>query len=275
MDQDVSVGKTVAFIIPVRHPQNARNWPGLIARLQQTIKSISAQTNPSWCCVIVANEEADLPVLPQGFHVERVSLAPNPNYQMDHSNREAVYEAVRVDKGKRVLAGMKAARHARFFMVVDDDDFVSRDITAFAAQNPDAPGWYFDKGYVWTEGSGFLFLRSDFSKLCGTSHLIRSDLYQLPDVLDEDAMEYVKAMMGSHIKMESILAGQGAPLAPLPFVGAVYRVGHVEAHSQSRNVFRSHLLNRETIKRPRLFLSNALRFRRLDGAKKGQFGMVV
>ena len=162
-------------------------------------------------------------------------------------------------------------------MVVDDDDFVCSDITAFAVANCDALGWYFDKGYVWMEASRFLFLSSEFNKLCGTSHLVRSDLYRLPEVLDDDAMEYVKAMMGSHIKMESILKEQGIHLSPLPFIGAIYRVGHMESHSQwlaqSDNIFRSFLINRNTLSRPKLLLRNAMRFRVLDYAKKIQFGM--
>lgn len=277
-EKNYSVGKTVAFIIPVRHPSNAKNWQGLLTRLQQTVKSITAQSNPSWCAVIVANVEAELPSLPDGFHVERVCFSPNPNYDINQGNREIVYDSFRADKGKRVLAGMKAVRYARFFMVVDDDDFVSSDITAFAVANCDAAGWYFDQGYVWMEGSRFLFLSSEFNKLCGTSHLVRSDLYKVPEVLDDDSMEYVKAMMGSHIKMESILKEQGIQLLPLPFVGAIYRVGHMESHSQwltqSRNIFRSYLINRYTLSRPKLLLRNVMRFRLLDYAKKIQFGML-
>lgn len=277
-DKNFSEGKTVAFIIPVRHPSNAKNWQGLLTRLQQTVKSIAAQSCPSWCGVIVANVEAELPSLPEGFHVERVCYPPNPNYDLNNENREAVYDSFREDKGKRVLAGIKAVRYARFFMIVDDDDFVCSDITAFAVANCDGSGWYFDKGYVWMEGSRFLFQSSDFNKLCGTSHLVRSDLYKVPEVLDDDALEYVKAMMGSHIKMESILKAQGIDLSPLPFIGAIYRVGHTESHSQwlnqSGNIFRSYLINRNTLSKPKLLLRNAMRFRVLNHAKKMKFGML-
>jgi hypothetical protein len=134
-DKNFSAGKTVAFIIPVRHPSNAKNWQGLLSRLEQTVKSITAQSNPSWCAVIVANVEAELPSLPEGFHVERVCFPPNPNYNKSEGNLEIVYDSFRADKGNRVLAGMKAVRDARFFMVVDDDDFVSSEITSFAVAN--------------------------------------------------------------------------------------------------------------------------------------------
>ena len=265
--------KAVAFIIPVRHPANAPDWPRLVERLTQTMRSISAQRSGNWCGVIVANREARLPQMPPGFVTVRVDLPPNPLYEMDHSNREAIYEAVRTDKGRRVLAGMMAARGARFFMVVDDDDFVSRDIVSFAEANPDADGWYVDKGYLWTEGSSFLLRRSAFNTLCGTSHLVRADLYDLPDREEEASMDWVKAMMGSHIKIEGILRDRGHPLSALPFAGAIYRVGHAGAHSGSRGVLRAYLLNRQTLKNPKNLLGNARALTRLDGVRRAEFGM--
>lgn len=265
--------KTVAFIIPVRHPANARDWPRLVERLKQTMRSISAQRSDRWTGVIVANREARLPDLPPGFVAVRVDLPPNPLYEMDHSNREAIYEAVRTDKGKRVLSGMLAARGARFLMVVDDDDFVSRDLVSFADKHPDSNGWYVEHGYLWTEGSSFLMRRGAFNTLCGTSHLVRADLFDLPERAEDASMDRVKAMMGSHIKIEAMLRDAGHALSPLPFAGAVYRVGHGEAHSRSKGVLRTYLFNRETLRHPARLLANARALARLDGARRQEFGM--
>ena len=38
----------VTFIIPVRHQDNARDWSLLKANLDQTIASVSNQTNDDW-----------------------------------------------------------------------------------------------------------------------------------------------------------------------------------------------------------------------------------
>ena len=67
----------VTFIIPVRHQDNARDWSLLKANLVQTIASISNQTNDDWRGIIVANEGADLPDLPERFGVVRVIFPPN------------------------------------------------------------------------------------------------------------------------------------------------------------------------------------------------------
>lgn len=40
-------------------------------------------------------------------------------------------------------------------------------------------------------------------------------------------------MIGSHVFLRETLAGEGQPLAPLPFVGATYRVGHAGSRSRS------------------------------------------
>ncbi len=85
----------------------------------------------------------------------------------------AVYEAIRADKGRRVLAGMLQAGAMGHVMIVDDDDFVSCRLAGFVAANLAETGWYLKHGYVWTEGSRLLFRHDDFSHLCGTSHIIR------------------------------------------------------------------------------------------------------
>src|SRR5690606_35331807 len=48
----------VTFVIPVRHPDNARDWALLRSSLSQTIASISNQTHDDWRAVIVANTGA-------------------------------------------------------------------------------------------------------------------------------------------------------------------------------------------------------------------------
>ncbi len=128
----------VTFIIPVRHQDNARDWSLLKANLMQTIASISNQTNDDWRGIIVANEGADLPDLPERFGVERVTFPPNDMHELGKAgNMEDFYDAFRADKGRRVLMGMLRARDSRFFMIVDDDDFVSARIVQHASENPD------------------------------------------------------------------------------------------------------------------------------------------
>lgn len=114
---------------------------------------------------------------------------------------------------------MLNATESRFFMIVDDDDFVSSRIVQHVSDNRDANGWTIDRGYIWDDGGSFLFGHDDFSHLCGTSLIIRADLYELPTRFEDASLDWIKSMLGSHVRIADILAQRGAPLTKLPFAG--------------------------------------------------------
>jgi hypothetical protein len=261
----------VTFIIPVRHQDNARDWARLKANLAQTIASIANQTRDDWRGIIVANEGADLPDLPERFSVVRVNFPPNNLHEIDQADREAVLSAFRADKGRRVLKGMLAARDSRFFMIVDDDDFVSAHIVEYAAHHPDAHGWTIDKGYIWDDGGGLLLGYDEFNHLCGTSLIVRADLYGLPQCFEAASLDWVKSMLGSHVRIADILSDRGTPLASLPFRGAVYRVAHAGSHSKAPSLVVKYFLSWEALKRPRRLLRHLGRLRRVDGWARREF----
>lgn len=262
---------SMTFVIPVRHQSNAKNWALLKANLTQTISSIYAQTNNNWRAVVVANEGADLPAMPDRFEVVRVNFPPNKMHEQQGDDKEAFYDAVRFDKGRRVLKGMLHIQGTAFYMVVDDDDFVSDTLVDYVSQNITANGWKINEGYVWGDGGKLLYIHHDFSNFCGTSLIIRSDLYSLPDTFELASNEYIKTMLGSHVKIAKILADKGAPLASLPFRGAVYRIGHAGAHSKSPNIIKMYCLNKYLALRPHKLLRNLINLRFVDGAFKHQY----
>lgn len=261
----------VTFVIPVRHQDNASDWSLLKANLVQTIASISNQTNDDWRGVIVANEGADLPDLPERFVVERVAFPPNDMHELGKASREDFYDAFRADKGRRVLMGMLRARDSRFFMIVDDDDFVSARIVQHASENSDANGWTIDHGYIWDHGGKLLLGDDDFNHLCGTSLIIRSDLYDLPERFQDASIDWIKSMLGSHVRIADILAKRGTPLATLPFRGAIYRVSHSGSHSKAPGILVKYFLSWEAFKRPRRMLRNLGRLRLVGEAEKREF----
>lgn len=262
----------LTFIIPVRHPQNARDWQQLKNNLSQTAASIARQTDSRWKAVVVANTEADLPALPHGFEVKRVDFPPNQGYERGTQALEDFYEAVRADKGRRILAGMLHAGQTDYLMVADDDDFISCNLTAFVAANTGGYGWRVHYGYIWS-GGNLLYAYHDFSRYCGTSHIVRADLYKLP-VRFEDAEEtYIRKMLGSHIFIEDHLKDTGTPLTPLPFYGAIYRTGHAGAHSSSQAILKKFFINREVLCNPLRLGKRLLNLRWMtEGIKQEFFG---
>lgn len=250
----------LTFIIPVRHQDNAKDWALLKKHLSETIASIANQTVSGWKVVIVANEGADLPTLPAGFEVKRVTFPPNAMHEQGAHALEDFREAVRLDKGRRILAGMLHAGDMGHAMVVDDDDFISRRLTEFVAANPSANGWTMREGYIWS-GGDLLYRYGDFSKLCGTSHIIRADLFKLPKRFEDAAEAYISRTLGSHVFIEDDLRAAGTPLAPLPFAGAVYRTGHNESHSRSEAILKKFLFQKDVLMNPLRLMCRALRLR--------------
>lgn len=231
----------LTFVIPVRHPENARNWEALKSNLTDTARSIANQDASGWQAFVVANRGADIPKLPDGFQVVDVDFPPNPVHEFEGHDVETVLDRFRADKGRRVLAGLIAARPQGHVMIVDDDDFVSARLARFVAENSSANGWVVDEGYAWTQGGPLIYRTKGFSSMCGTSHIVRADLYESPDRMELATDEYIKFWLGSHRHIESILAGRGFPLVPLPFPGAIYRVGHPTSHGNSKGLLRQYI----------------------------------
>jgi glycosyltransferase involved in cell wall biosynthesis len=260
----------LTFVIPVRHPSNSSDWDEHTLRLAQTVRSIAAQTDARWRAVIVANDGATLPPLPPQFTVERVDFPPNTVYGRPDATQEELWESIRIDKGRRVLAGLIATRPDHHVMIVDDDDFVSNRLVAFAAQQPDANGWFVGDGYIWGDGGSFVYRYPDFSGFCGTSHIVRADLYALPADAASAGDAYVKRTLGSHIFLERDLAERGTPLAPLPFYGAMYRIGHRGAVTASSGLWQ-HFFGRDMWFHPRAIVRRLARVRPLTSALRREF----
>ncbi|MGB3472832.1 MAG: hypothetical protein WBA51_18600 [Erythrobacter sp.] len=261
----------LTFVIPVRHQANAKDWKILKANLQETVASIANQTSTDWQGVVVANEGADLPPMPPRFQVERVQFAPNRIHEKGTATRDEFLDAFRIDKGQRVLAGMLATPKSRYFMIVDDDDFVSNRLVAFVKTQPALPGWVIRNGYVWNDGGTFLYAHDDFNHICGSSLIIESALYNLPIRAEDASREFIMQMLGSHHGIDTLLSGRGLPLTPLPFRGAVYRVAHQGSHSQTPGFLRKYVFANDWHRHPQTLFRNLRKIRRLRRADRLEF----
>lgn len=263
----------LTFVIPVRHPDNAASWRDLQDNIAQTFASVAGQLHPSWRGYVAVQEGADLPPLPPGIHDVRVRFPPNPHYAPDGQSRSHFHEAVRFDKGRRVLAALLAAGPTSHVMVVDDDDFVSNRLAGTVAEAAPDTAFRFDEGFVWTPGGRMLMTNHDFSNLCGTSAILPIAALDLPPSVESASPDYVKTMMGSHVQVKAALEQQGQVFTPLPYPGAVYRVGHANAHSRSQNMLRAHLANGGMIRNPRRALRNIQLLRRYGKLERAEFGL--
>ncbi|HTJ27559.1 MAG TPA: glycosyltransferase family A protein [Candidatus Limnocylindria bacterium] len=261
----------LTFVVPVRHQSNAREWSELKSNLAHTLRSLSSQTAPNWRALVVANHGADLPPLPPKVEAVRVDFPPNPLHERGTADEETFYDAVRLDKGRRILAGMLHAGRGGYLMVVDDDDLVSSRLAEFVARHDGEHGWFVKDGYFWPTGGRMLYAHGNFSRYCGTSHIVRADLYDAPARFEDASEWFVTRLLGSHVFLEEHLRARGTPLAPLPFSGAVYRIGHAGSHSRSSGLVRTFFLTRRNLRNPVRLLDAALRLRPLTTRVRGEF----
>ena len=261
----------LTFLIPVRHQDNAKDWSRLKANLSQTLASISNQTAGSWKAIVVANEGADLPALPNQVEAVRVTFPPNTLHEKGNATQEEFYEAFRLDKGRRVLAAMLAAGKTSHFMIVDDDDLVSGRLAEFVARNQASNGWVVKQGYIWTDQGSVLFAHPNLNSLCGSTLIVRSDLYDLPATAAGWSDERIKKMLGSHRQIANHLSETGTPLEQLPFPGGIYRIGHAGNHSGKGGIGDEFFWNRRYIRRPWALANNLLQLRPITRAMRQEF----
>lgn len=260
----------LTFVIPVRHPSSIADQALARDLMRQTLASIAAQTHPDWRCVIAAEKDALLPDLPPGVEVVRTDIAPPDLPRLGRGTREAYWSRVRLDKGRRIMTALTAARPEGHVMVVDYDDLVSRRLAALAAERPEANGWYFDSGWLYSGGAIVSAYPEAFNRLCGTSVIVHSRLLRIPRDMDGFEPDYAARTLGAHIYVRHDLEAAGTPLRPLPFPGAVYRIGHPHAVSLSNSLW-GRVFNRANVRRPAGMMRALSQIRPLGGSMRREF----
>ena len=74
-------------------------------------------------------------------------------------------------------------------------------------------------------GSRLAHEQPEFNKVCGSSHIFRTDLvHALCSSSDQSLIPW---LLGEHTKSAEILASRGIHISSIGYRAAVYRVGHV------------------------------------------------
>jgi hypothetical protein len=222
----------LTFVIPVRHHASVADWGALQPIMAATFRSVAAQAGGMWRLIVVANRGAELPALPRNAELVEVDFE-RPALPPRNADPERHLNLTLLDKGRRVLAGLLHARPTGHVMVVDYDDLVSNRLAAFVASDPEAYGWSLGSGYFYAGGEEAIFLGGQFHRHCGTSHIVRADLLELPSEFGAADDTQVLRWLGEHVFIRADLRERGTPLDLLPFPGALYRIGHLNSMSRS------------------------------------------
>lgn len=247
---------TLTFVVPVRDPLGVGDWATMRALMADTLQSLAAAGGR---IVVAASRGTDLPPLPPGSTLVELDFDHVPLPPDEGPER---HRAVRQDKGARTMHGLVAVQPRGHVMVVDYDDFVSRHLAELVASQADRPGWFVDHGYLFDGGPLVLEQRTGFNRMCGTSLIVRADLLRVPARVPDLDEAWTARALGSHIYLRSDLAAEGMSLAPTPFPGAVYRIGHRDSTSPTTRIARHHLSPRTALRRPADWFANLARLRR-------------
>lgn len=231
----------LAFILPVKHPARSRSYEKVTDLLRDTVRSVEAQTDPRFCTIVVGNQR---PAWWEDTPTRRFVEVDFPPAEPPKSRADWV-NWLYLDRGAKLAVAMLHARDlgATHVMPVDADDFVSNRLAGFVAEHPDTAGWYMETGLIW---SGLFRIgeeRHKFWSYCGTSHLFRQELFDVPASLGlrptRDAVveamghEYVEKILGNHIHYLRHFAERGVSLQRLPFIGGVWHADTGENSSRA------------------------------------------
>lgn len=250
----------LVFIIPLKSKTVSQSWERTSQLFERCVRSICNQTNSNYHILVVCNEKPET-----DFNHSKIEYI-----NVDFLPTNTTFKAKDIDKGRRIITGFMRAKNLMpsHVMAVDADDCVSRNIAAFVDKNVQCNGWFLNSGYVYQEDSSFIYYRrSHFYSWCGSSHIIKYNLLQLPESQEKQAcIKYKKYY--NHQTIADRLREKATPLEALPFVGVVYTIGNGE------NIYQKGFDTVHSENRGLLFrLKDSLNFRLLTPSIRHEFGL--
>jgi hypothetical protein len=211
------------FIVPLKSPAVSKDWSKVSQLCERCIRSICQQTVPDFHLFVVCNT---IPTI--NFSHPSITYIEE-NFPLPGSGRTSMK-----DKWSKVKRGLIAARHLApaHFMVVDADDCVHRDLASLVKSVSNNQGWIFNTGYIYDEGSNWLYKKKYFDQVCGSSSIVKCELKNLPLEMSDRSEDLFMLNCG-HKGISNYFIQRGTPLRLLPFIGSIYITETGENDSQN------------------------------------------
>jgi hypothetical protein len=238
----------LTFAVAVTPARDAADLDFRRRMLAATLASLFAQTDGAFRVMIACDTPAVIDFPPD----PRLEIVPFRS--RSRKSRRGAHR----DQAARMFAMARrmAARGGGYFMPVDMDDFVSRDLVAFVRAHPDPNGYIIEKGYALDGVSNRAAPIYDvgapagpFHKACGTCAIINlapADVFHrflgipLPFPLlsvifyhlrkwrltASPRLRYFRLRQEGHYMMAEAAEAEHRPLKPIPFRAAVYTAFH-------------------------------------------------
>lgn len=214
----------VYFGMPLRSSVTTRHWPHISALFRNTIRSIQGQTDGDFRILVACHEIPDMDGLKD----------PRLEFIVAGHDRPVDIPSQFSDKHAKIrLIGEEICRRGGgYFFLLDADDLVSCNITAFIHRDDNQRGYLIEQGYVLNIGRRSLHAIDDFWWQCGSCAVF----YLKPDdlALGDSGLPARIGRHSGHRRYPRISEECGRPLAPLPFPAAIYVRNHGENRSSQR-----------------------------------------
>jgi len=243
----------IVFLVPLKSAKVSKSWETTSKIFEKTARSICNQNCDKFKLVVICHEKPEIKFESQFLEYVQVDF-PTPEKESENE-----YILKRQDKAKKLLIGAEFSKkfNPSHLMVVDADDFISNKLAGFVDKNIDKVGYLLDTGYVYESGSSSLYyLRRHFGNHCGTSIIIRPNLFEL---LFEDGIYEHRGF--------TLDGSNNTSLIKLPFAGSIYNRGHGENIFANRNLGKQFYKDGDFIG----YLRHLSRFRLITSSIKKEF----
>jgi hypothetical protein len=215
----------VYFAIPIAPKHQEGQWERLNDLLKLTIASLRNQTDQSFLALICGHDmPACLADKPHNVDFLKASFA-----------RPSSINEARKDKRRKrgVIAAEVRRQGGGYYMYLDADDIIHRDLVRTIRQDNNGVGYLIDAGYALDFANRRIagipgVWNKRFDEVCGSSGIIRyfeEDLPQRPFPAPADeSLLFTKVKNHTHFAETIIRDGQ--KLAPIGFPAAIYTINN-------------------------------------------------
>lgn len=251
----------ISFLISVKHYDNSYCYKETWESLRKTLVSVCAQTQDNFNVVVVSNKtlstfenenrikntkfiEVDwAPTFPKKLWLkgegEDIDVIPENSNKRNLDN-----DLIHIDMACKYLVGLcelrKTSRPEDYFMTVDADDFIHKEIVSEVLSDPTPDMYRIVHGIQLGLENSWNWLRP-FYKWCGTSRIVRMGILdkelnfecseKIPSkemILSKVDNFFLKKIIGDHQKIYKFFSKKGFTVKDLSIAGAAYNCGHNE-----------------------------------------------
>lgn len=200
------------FVIPLRGKASSNDWEAVSRDVRRTLRSVLNQSDGRFRVLLSCAEVPDL----ANISDERLTILTGA-YPVARTFMEKASDK---RAKKRAAGAYLGERGGGYVMLLDADDYVSRDLVKHVLTSDNRSGYYFDEGYILYALTNTFEKIGSFFKKCGSCYVTYFEPEELPkNRTDENtAFEAYK----NHRLARETAAEQGKMLERVPFPAAVY-----------------------------------------------------